>query len=158
VIRRLLVFVACGLTLSPAPAAAQASEEKAIIAVVDALFEGMRTKDTAAMRALFVPEARMVGLSRDGATVTANSIDGWITSIGRSAAGTELRERTWAHEVRVDGSIAQAWMQYDFHIGERFSHCGVDAFDFVKVGDAWKIVQVMDTRRPSGCTPPPAGR
>jgi hypothetical protein len=69
-----------------------------------------------------------------------------------------LIERTWAHEVRVDGNIAQAWMQYDFHIGERFSHCGVDAFDFVKIGDAWKIVQVMDTRRTTGCTPPPAGR
>ena len=154
---RALLFAACGLTLVAAPAAAQASEDKAIIAVVDALFEGMKTKDTAAMRALFVPQARMVGVNAQGA-VTANPVDGWIKSIGRSAPGTALIERTWAHEVRVDGSIAQAWMQYDFHIGERFSHCGVDAFDFVKVGDAWKIVQVMDTRRPTGCTPPPAGR
>lgn len=156
-IRRAALFIACGLTFAAAPAAAQDADHKAIIAVVDALFEGMKTKDTAAMRALFVPQARMVGINRQGA-VTANPVDGWINSIGSSPAGTALIERTWAHEVRVDGAIAQAWMQYDFHIGERFSHCGVDAFDFVKVGEAWKIVQVMDTRRPTGCTPPPAGR
>jgi hypothetical protein len=157
VIRRRWLVVGALFTFSAVPMAAQQSEQTAIIAVVDALFEGMRTKDTTAMRALFLPQARMVGLDRQG-KVTANPVDGWIASIGRSAAGTELRERTWAHEVRVDGAIAQAWMQYDFHIGERFSHCGVDAFDFVKVEGAWKIIGVMDTRRTEGCTPPPAGR
>jgi hypothetical protein len=157
VIRRFALLGAVALCVVSAPVAAQGAEEKAISAAVDALFEGMKTKDTTAMRALFVPQARMVGVNPRG-EVTANSIDGWISSIGRSASGTALIERTWAHEVRVDGNIAQAWMQYDFHIGERFSHCGVDAFDFVKIGDAWKIVQVMDTRRTTGCTPPPAGR
>jgi hypothetical protein len=145
-------FVVVLLGVAPIPLAAQDAEQKAVIAVVDRLFDGMKRADTAAMRALFVPQARMFGLGRDS-QVTANTVDGWINSVGGRPAG-QLIERTWAHEVRVDGHIAQAWMQYDFHVGERFSHCGVDAFNFVKVAGEWKIVSVMDTRRQTNCMPP----
>jgi hypothetical protein len=132
---------------------AQDAEGKAVLAVVEKLFDGMKRADTAAMRTLFAPQARMMRVNRQG-QIGADSIDGWLRSIGRSAPGT-LIERTWAHEVRVDATIAQAWMKYDFHVGERFSHCGVDAFDFMKVGGEWKIVTVMDTSANTGCTPPP---
>jgi hypothetical protein len=96
-----------------------------------------------------------MGVSRDG-QLRADPMDGWLASVGRQPAGTVLNERTWDHEIRVDGNIAQAWMQYDFHVGERFSHCGVNAFTLVKLGDAWKVASVIDTRKTTGCTPPPA--
>jgi hypothetical protein len=147
-----VLLVAAIVTGLPVKGRAQ-DETKAVIAVVDRLFEGMRKADTTAMRALFAPDARMWGV-RQG-QITANPVDSWLQSIGRQPAGTVLNERTWAHEVRVDGTVAQAWMQYDFHIGERFSHCGIDAFSFIKAGTDWKIVGVMDTRRTTGCTPPP---
>ncbi len=157
-LHRLAQSLAVAVVLgSPSVLPAQASESSAIIAVVDQLFEGMRTKDTAMMRGLFVPQARMVGVGRDGA-VRADPIDGWLAGIGRAPAATVLRERTWNHEVKVDGVIAQAWMDYDFFVGDRFSHCGVDAFHFLKVGGAWKIATVMDTRRTEGCTEPPPSR
>jgi hypothetical protein len=158
VFRSLLVAGALALTPPLASsAAAQDTERAAILAVVDQLFEGMRTKDTAAMRALFAPQARMIGLARDGG-LRADPIDGWLAGIGRTPDGPVLRERTWNHDIKVDGAIAQAWMDYDFFIGDRFSHCGVDAFHFVKLGGTWKIVSVMDTRRTDGCTEPPPSR
>ena len=132
-------------------------ETRAVIAVIDKLFNGMLTRDTAAVRSMFVPEARMLGLTNQGA-VRASPVDGWIASIGRANPESPLRERTWGHQVRIDGNIAQAWMEYDFHVGTRFSHCGVDAFDLIKIGAEWKIVSVMDTRRTTGCTEPPADR
>ncbi len=155
--------VACTLAAAalvaglPPAVRAQDAESVAIVALVDQLFEGMRTKDTAMMRSLFVPQARMVGVGRDGA-VRADPIDGWLAGIGRAPATTVLRERTWNHEVKVDGVIAQAWMDYDLFIGERFSHCGVDAFHLLKINGAWKIATVMDTRRTEGCTDPPPSR
>jgi hypothetical protein len=36
-------------------------------------------------------------------------------------------------------------------VGDRFSHCGVDAFTLAKEDDAWKIVALTDTRRRQGC-------
>jgi hypothetical protein len=153
---RLLLCIASSYLLPLASAAAQ-TDSAAITTVVDKLFDGMRTRDTAAMRALFVPEARMIGLTNQG-TIRASTIDGWITSVGRANPANELRERTWDHRIHVDGSIAQAWMQYDLHVGDRFSHCGVDAFDLMKVGGEWKIISVMDTRRTTGCSAPPPNR
>ena len=137
-----------------ANARAQDAESKAVQAVVQKLFDGMRARDTATMRALFIPQARMLRRTAQG-TVNSDSIDGWLSGIGRAAAGVVYDERTWAHEVSVDGEIAQAWMQYAFYAGPALNHCGVDAFDLIKVGDAWKIVSVMDTSRRTGCTPPP---
>jgi hypothetical protein len=150
-------YLAFALLFASSAAAQDTAESRAIISVVDRLFDGMRTRDTASMRALFVPEARMIGLTNQGA-VRAPAVDGWLASIGRANPASPLRERTWAHKVNVDGMIAQAWMEYDFHVGDRFLHCGVDAFDFLKVGGEWKIVSVMDTRRMTGCTEPPPDR
>ena len=152
---RRLALCAAVVAVFVAPAAsAQSSDSAAVIAVVKKLFDGMRTKDTTSMRALFVPQARMVGIRAD-TLVTANPVDGWLTSVARNAA--VLDERTWGYEVRVDGNVAQAWMQYALYVGPNFQHCGVDAFDLVKVRGEWKIVSVMDTRRTTGCPTPPGG-
>jgi hypothetical protein len=148
------LIAAAGIVLLAVPARAQESEGKAVQAVIDKLFDAMRKGDTASMRAVFAPAAKMFGVNRQGA-LAADSIDSWLRSIGRQPPGTVLNERTWAPQVRVDDNIAQAWMQYDFHIGDRFTHCGVDAFDLMKIGGEWKIVAVLDTRRTTGCTLPP---
>jgi hypothetical protein len=47
----------------------------------------------------------------------------------------------------VDGPLATAWMDYTFHVGERFSHCGVNAFQLFRSDDGWQIIQIADTRR-----------
>lgn len=146
-------FKLCAVALSIALAPqlhAQNADSTAIIAVVKKLFDGMRTRDTASMRALFVPQARMLGIRGD-TSLSANPVDGWLTSVARNPNGPVLDERTWGYEVRVDANIAQAWMQYALYSGTTFVHCGVDAFDLVKLRGEWKIVAVMDTRRTVGC-------
>jgi hypothetical protein len=154
----MIKFIRAALFVAALPlsAVAQDADQKAILSLVDRVFEGMRKGDTAMMRAAFAPQARMLGVGRDG-QVTSESIDGWLTGIARPRANNAvIDERTWAPEVKIDGNIAQAWMQYALYVGERLNHCGVDAFDFLKVGGDWKILTVMDTRRTTGCTPPPA--
>jgi hypothetical protein len=148
-----IIRVALLVAALPLVGRAQDADQKAIIAVVDRLFEGMRKADTAVMRAVFVPQgARMLGINRG--QFNAQPVDGWLAGIARVPQGTVYDERTWSPEVKVDGVIAQAWMQYAFYIGDRLSHCGVDAFDLVKIGAEWKIATVMDTRRNTGCNPP----
>lgn len=57
----------------------------------------------------------------------------------------------WSAEVRIDGGLATLWAPYEFHLGERFSHCGIDAFQFVREGGAWKMIAITFTRRTTGC-------
>ena len=60
-------------------------------------------------------------------------------------------ERISNLEVKIDGDLAQAWMNYSFYLGEKFSHCGVNAIHLIRKNGQWKIFQIVDTRRKSDC-------
>ena len=40
---------------------------------------------------------------------------------------------------------------YKFYVGEKFSHCGVNSFQLVKIRGEWKIQYIIDTRRRQNC-------
>src|SRR5690606_9471441 len=64
-LRRALIVLP--LVLAATPAAAQQSDEQAVIAVVQKLFDGMRARDTVMMNSTFAPGAQLLGISqRDG--------------------------------------------------------------------------------------------
>ncbi len=135
-----------------APARAQSPEHDAAYAVLTQLFDAMRARDTTAMRARFVPNASMQTL---GASVRFEPVDGWIASVARAPAGLVLDERLANPVVHIDGALASIWVEYWFFAGERFSHCGFDAFLLTKQADTWRIFSVVDTRRTQGCAPAP---
>ncbi|MEO8448242.1 MAG: nuclear transport factor 2 family protein [Gemmatimonadota bacterium] len=135
--------------LGPHAATAQ-SDKAAVLSVVKKVFEGMKARDTALMRAQMDPAARLIGVDP---TKGVQAIDPsrWIGGIGKSS-GDVYDERIFDPEVRVDEDLATVWTYYEFWRGSKLSHCGYDAFMLSKVGGAWKIVQVADTRKQS-CTP-----
>jgi hypothetical protein len=148
------VVAACVLSiLASASGSARAdSDRDAVLAVVRQLFDGMRARDAAAIRALFHPSAQLFSSSvRDGTPViTVVPIDTFVNAVGRP--GTELNdERTRNEIVHIDGTFASVWAEYAFYRGTTFSHCGVDAFQLAKDAHGWKIVSVGDTRRTDGC-------
>jgi hypothetical protein len=157
--RRLILPAAVVLAAiaSPPSATAQAATsaaEQEVLSVVNKLFEGMRTKDTAMMRSLFDTSARLVTTAtRDGQPVVRETmIANFLTAIGRSAATDTLIERIYDPEVRVSDNLATVWMEYTFHVNSRFSHCGYDAMQLARGPDGWKIVALADTQRREGCT------
>jgi hypothetical protein len=56
----------------------------------------------------------------------------------------------------VSGTLATIWADYDFHFGQTFSHCGVDAVQLLKTAEGWKIVSLADTFVLEGCERHPA--
>lgn len=155
--RMTMVFmVLVAMASAPAPAAAQEGEEVAVMAVVEAMFDAMRAGDSAAMRAVLHPSATGASVSvREGVpTLTREaSLDGFVQAVGTPHEEV-WDERIWDAEVRVDGNLATAWMEYAFYAGDEFSHCGVDAFQLFKGEDGWKVFHVADTRRREGCDMP----
>lgn len=145
----LLVFGA-----SATSARAQDSEKAAVMAVVQKVFDAMRTRDTSLLSVAFDSTARLVGVrTRDGAsTLTLLPASQFGAAIVRAPAGDVWNERIFDPEVRIDGDVAQVWAYYTFHANKQFSHCGVDAFMLRKVGSQWKITQLSDSRRTTGCT------
>ena len=146
-----LPFLILALLL-PAGSLVAQSDEREVLAVVRRLFDGMRARDTAKMRAQLHPDARMASPStRDGTTsVKVESPDGWLASVAR-ATGPTLDERITSAVVKVDGALASVWASYTFYIGEKLSHCGVDALHLVRMPSGWQIIDLADTRRRDGC-------
>jgi ketosteroid isomerase-like protein len=152
---RPLALAAALLLLPTATARASGPQDDArdVLAVVQRLFDAMKAKDTAAVRAVFEPRARLVGMRtrQDGTVVLQHlGVDDFVGFIGRDARGPWI-ERAFEPEVRVRGTLATVWASYDFHFGKEFSHCGVDAVQLLRTADGWKIVSLADTFEREGC-------
>jgi ketosteroid isomerase-like protein len=171
----LLLAAAAGVRLlsapigpGPAPVASTSiaaavparDDEQEVLAVVQRLFDAMRAKDTAAMRQVFDSQAVLVGMrpGRDGKPpyvqhITWAQFAAFVARDQRPA----WTERTWNPEVRISGTLATVWAEYDFHFGQTFSHCGVDAVQLLKTPDGWRILSIADTFVLEGCErhPPP---
>ena len=78
-------------------------------------------------------------------------IGNFVTAIAGAPPGRLLDERTYNPEVRIDANLATVWAEYDFYLGDQFSHCGVDQMTLVRTAAGWKIVALADTRRREGC-------
>lgn len=151
--RRLLV-VAAAILLLPGTSSAQTPDHDAAYAVVTKLFDGMRARDTAAMRAAFAPGARLQSVGAAG--IRNDEIGAWLNSVGSAPAGVVLDERLGKPIVQLTGDLASVWVDYWFFASDRFSHCGVDAFVLARQSGTWKILSVADTRQREGCPTAPA--
>lgn len=148
-----LAFLCASFALA-LPASAQPSsdntgrEEAAVRAVIDRLFDGMRAGDSTAVRATFAPAMRLMTVAtRDGdTTLQETPSDRFVEAVGAPHEAV-WDERVWDVEVRRDGALASAWVPYAFYLGEELSHCGTNAVQLAKLGGAWQIVQITDTRR-----------
>lgn len=144
---------AAGDVAPPAlPVNGSPADEAEVLAVVQALFDAMRARDSVAMADLFHDRARLMSAvaREDGVEMVRETpIAAFVRSVGQAEA--HLDERTGGEEVRVDGSLATAWTPYAFHLDGEFSHCGVNAFQLVRTDGAWKILQITDTRRQDAC-------
>ena len=150
--RRFPVLLLAAL-LAPAPLLAQRdSTERAVMAVVTSLFDGMRAGDSAKVRAAFHPQAQLLTARvRDGqASVVVDTLDAFVRAVGTPHAEV-WDERLRDTAVHVDGPLAVVWTGYAFYAGTKFSHCGVDAFQLARTAAGWRIVSLADTRQRTGC-------
>jgi hypothetical protein len=60
--------------------------------------------------------------------------------------------------VMIRGPIAVVWGEYEYWIDGKFSHCGVDSIDLVKVDGEWKFANFMWTVERTGCATDPSRR
>jgi len=136
---------------------AQTDERTAIMTVIQKMFDGMRTGDSAAVRSVFDPSARLqtAFVNADGQPVLkSESVGNFAEAVG-TPHDEIWDERIWGFDIHVEGQLATAWTEYTFFLGEKMSHCGVNAFQLFKSESGWKIIQITDTRRRTGCQTEP---
>ena len=131
----------------------QSSERDAVIQTIKNMFDAMRTSDTTLLRSTFDPQMRLMTTYKDkegNPKIHTGNADDFVTSIGKPHEEI-YDEKIWNYHVQIDGLLATAWTKYTFYIGEKMSHCGVNAFQLFKSADGWKIIQITDTSTREGC-------
>jgi len=140
------------LTFSITKAFSQ-TEEDAVKASINQLFEGMKKTDTTLMRSTFSADGTLQSaiVTRDGKTrVIQEPIDSFMAAVGRPHKEI-YDERITFDIIKIDGPLAIVWAPYRFYVGDKLSHCGVDSFQLVKIDGKWKIQYIIDTRRRENC-------
>jgi hypothetical protein len=140
----MIVFAGCALsrrTGAPGPEAAE------VAAVAQAF--------SAAIHALFTPNARIIAIWDDGGSPAYDDLGVAKFSSEIATGDGPLIERMWNPDVRVSGRLATLWTRYDLHRRWELSHCGVDAFQMVRVDGGWRITALSFTGQTVDCRPAP---
>jgi hypothetical protein len=134
--------------------AADTGEEKAILAAIQTLFDGMAAHDAVMIKSAMTADARLIGVrgDRPAGNVTR---DEFAQSI--AANQSSLLERIWEPKVLVRSRIAMVWAEYDFYANGTFGHCGVDSFLMLKTAEGWKATAISYTTETEACVPSPLG-
>lgn len=153
----MLLHLALCLQAVAAPPVQQTGQpDPEIRKTVERMFDAMRSRDTAALRAVFDTNAKLMTtrLSQEGKPVLrVTPIDRFIQGIASAPAGTALDERIFDVEVRQSDNLATVWTRYLFYLGEQLSHCGYDSFQLFKSEQGWRVIGIADTQRREGCKP-----
>lgn len=155
----ILSILAALVIAGPKPAPRAPADDRAdIMATLQRLTDGMRTRDTALLRSAFLPGAKLVGMRtrQNGEVIMQSLTEQQFAEFVMRDQRAPWVERLFEPVVTVQGTLATVWAAYDFHFGTTFSHCGIDAFQLLKLADGWKIVSLADTFQREGCAPRPA--
>ena len=141
-----IFFVAAALfaTLLAGSLNAATPEEQAVLAPIQALFDGMAKRDAAAIKEPTLPGGTMV-LMRDGKP-TQMTLEAFAERVGKPGT-THIEERIHDPLVRIDNDLAVVWAPFDFLVDGKVDHCGTDLFNLVRKDGRWLIAAVADTGR-----------
>ena len=120
--------------------------------VINQLFDEMRKGDSAMVSSSFSTGMIMQTISNQNgeSTLKTDKPDGFLKAEG--VTHTEVwNERIKFDQVLIDDNLASVWTSYQFYLGDKFSHCGVNSFQLIKQESGWKIVYLIDTRRKDNC-------
>jgi len=122
-----------------------------VLATLDRFFVAMSARDAKAWSEILLDDATMhsQNFAPDG-QVTLRGFAGkeMIAGLG---GGPPKAEGVWKPTVLIRGPMAVVWAPYEFKLDGKSHHCGIDVFDFVKVGGAWKMSGALWTSEPAAC-------
>lgn len=138
-------LAASAMAQAPDTACALPKEPKGVPAAIDAAITGPADKDRACMKALMMPEARLivVSIGKDGTpTDTILTLDDWISHV--KARGHDLlEEKQLKFKIERYGNIAHLWSTYALKSDGKQVARGINSIQAVKEADGWRVMGIM---------------
>ena len=143
------ILLALAMLTGMASATSAQTATDSIKTTVNNLFTGMKNGDAALLKSAFADSAILQTITRNG--IRTENIAEFIDFVSKQTRG-DADERIEFETIKVDGPLAIVWTPYKFYYKGKFSHCGVNSFQLVKLKGEWKIQYLIDTRR-KDCNP-----
>jgi len=116
-----------------------------IPAALDAAISGPADKDRACMKALLIPEARLMfaSVNADGApSYRLETLDDWIART-RTRGPVVLEEKQLNFRVDHFGDIAHLWSLYVLRSDGKAIARGINSIEAVRQAGGWRVVSIM---------------
>jgi hypothetical protein len=133
---------------------AQNPEELKVKNTVIQFFDAFHKQDSVAIREVVSDDITLqsIGKNKEGVTeLKIENFDDFLKSIVSIPKDKKFEEKLLDFKIRIDGDMANAWTPYEFYFDGKFSHCGVNSFQMVRLEGVWKIIYLIDTRRKEDC-------
>ncbi|MEO6230838.1 MAG: nuclear transport factor 2 family protein [Ferruginibacter sp.] len=128
------------------------TEKDAVAATIQNFFAGMKNADTVKLKSTLASTATLQTIVNNGGEVQVKDepFADFISMVAKLTPG-DADEQIEIGNINIDGDLASVWTPYHFYYKGKFSHCGVNSFQLVKIANSWKIQYIIDTRRKEGC-------
>lgn len=127
-----------------------AAQEADVREAIHKFFIGLNTTDTLKIQAVCSKDMVLQSVEERpaGGMLSTENIEKFYKSIGSVPKTVKIEERILSHDVKVDGSLAHAWTPYEFYVNGKMSHSGTNSFTLFNENGQWKIIHIIDTRKP----------
>ncbi|HEX5258941.1 MAG TPA: hypothetical protein VFW35_09195 [Sphingomicrobium sp.] len=130
---------------APDASCALPSEPWSIPAALDAAFSGPADKDRTCMRALLIPEARLMfaSVGADGSpSYKLETLEDWIART-KSRGHITLEEKQLNFRIDRFGTIAHLWSLYALRSDGHAVARGINSIQAIKEAGGWRIAAIM---------------
>jgi hypothetical protein len=129
-----------------------AGEEDAILKTVDTFLLAVGNHDYDALKDIEVAEGTTFFQQRTKADAKPVQRRSNADFAKPNPNADYFIERYWSPTVQVRGDLAQVWAPYELRDNGQVVHCGIDAFDMVKLDGRWRVGNVLSTMETDACT------
>ena len=121
------------------------SGPEGIPAALDAAITGPADQDRARMKALLMPEARLmaVSIAADGApSYKVETLDDWIARV-KARGRAMLEEKQLKVRIERYGNIAHLWSSYTLQSDGKQVARGINSIQAIKEAGGWRITSIL---------------
>jgi hypothetical protein len=146
-----LVFVGCicalGIPICRAQACPTTNTIPDLVKALDDAVSGPGNKDRTCLRALLMPDARLIPLTKstDGQWVSHPlTVEDWISRVAKRG-NDAFYERQVKYSTESFGQIAQLWSTFEIRPtpdGKALAR-GINAIQAINDGSGWKVTQIV---------------
>jgi hypothetical protein len=136
---------------APSAFAPTEADRADILKTIDTFLLALGNGDRELQKSIELPDGMLaISRTRDGASGPVRRVP--ASDLQKPTPDHDpFVEMYWNPIVEMRGPFAHVWAPYELRDNGAVVHCGIDAFQLVKIDGAWKIHSGMSSMEPDAC-------